>query len=148
MPSQSIRTGLTHFEAQQARLNHCDPNHNHHDQLRNLVEALTLRVARLERKERRLLRQLANKTEDIDDAVATAESALTALTIAQGAIADLTIAVNEHNRQAAHYEHWWLAENRCLKVALDALPQAAFDLEDVFDIGSSSYARYSTYTAS
>lgn len=108
-----------------------------------LIEAYKSRVTRLERKERDLLCQLAIKREVIKDTKVEAESALAALVTAEEAIATLQASLEEQKRVTKRYEHWWLTENRSLKVVMENLPLPA--LKDLRHITSSSQARYAVY---
>ncbi|KAJ3522476.1 hypothetical protein NMY22_g11871 [Coprinellus aureogranulatus] len=115
-------------------------------QAKKMIEALTLRVARLERREHTLLRLLAIKREVIKEAKATAEAAQRDLVLAEETISRRERALEEAKVQWERYQRWWLVENRSLKMALEKVPVT--DLEELQHIVSSSQARFAVYLAS
>ncbi|KAJ3537579.1 hypothetical protein NMY22_g5536 [Coprinellus aureogranulatus] len=108
-----------------------------------VIEALKVRVGRLEKNEHRLRTQIASKRELLKDTKAIAEGAQSALVIAEETIASLEAKLANQRLESGRYRRWWLTENRSLHVALQAMPH---NHEEFKHIMASCQRRFETYS--
>ncbi|KAJ3526687.1 hypothetical protein NMY22_g10071 [Coprinellus aureogranulatus] len=107
------------------------------------IDALNMRIQKLERTEQRLKRQLRQEKERHKSSKAEGEGALNLLVLAEEKLSDVEAVMAVLKRDVDRYRGWWLTEYYSLRAVLTMLSRE--QREDVHALAQSAEARFMTF---